>query len=205
METSELKHVETIDRKTALAAVNLDPYIYFRGRQAVIEKAMAKPLPGAAEDAFLNGGIKVNGRTIQEVMPIHLICLQLVKSPMLNMVEEAISSKERKSDSEFEPSEQRELCYIFTENPETLEDTPKGERGSLIKTKSKEIFGGCKAAEINMTVNAVMEQFNRHIQTSVKFASEMEASGDVRFFRAQNHTPQKPLASDGSLTTSAVT
>lgn len=205
MEVENLKHSNTIDRETALASVNLEPYFYFHGRQACIEKAMAKPLPGAAEDAFLNGGIKVAGRTIWEVMPVHLKCLQALKSPMLLMVESATSSKDKKSDAEFDESEERELCYIFTEKPEVLEDTPKGERVELIKSKAKEIFGKCLAAEINMTVVAIMEQFNRHIQTSVKFAAEIERSGDVRFFRDLNPMPPKPAESGGFSPTSAAT
>ena len=46
------------------------PLIEFRARQSCIRQAMAKPLPGAAGDAFLKGAVSVGHFTIYEVMPI---------------------------------------------------------------------------------------------------------------------------------------
>lgn len=194
--TTELHEIARTDLRqaqriaaSAIGESGLRRFLEHKGRQACIQRARTRPLPGAAADAFLNGGIKMAGRVIHEVMPVHLKCLQAVNSPVLRLIENAVSSKDKQADVDFEPSEERELCYIFTADPEKLEDTPKGERVELIKSESKRIFGKCSAAEINMTVVAVVNQFHRHIQTSVKFAGEMEASGDVRFFR---EPPEKP-------------
>jgi hypothetical protein len=164
------------------------PFFEFRGRQECIRQAMAKPLPGAAGDAFLRGSVKIEDYVIHEVMPIHLKCLQLVNSPLLDLVTSAVAAdvvdekngEQKKTvtktaSREFEFSDEWQLCYIFTENPETLYDTPKSELAKLIETSAKAEFRAINSALVNGICSAIVKQFERHISTTVKYATEVDA------------------------------
>ena len=148
-------------------------------RQSDIKRAQCKPLPGAAGDAFLRGAVTVDAYTIFEVMPIHLKCLQLVNSPMLDLITSAVQDGAA-AKREFECDDEFQLCYIFTENPEVLYDTPKSKLAELIQTSAKAKFRTANSALVNGICSAIVKQFERHIATTVRFASEVEGQTEKK-------------------------
>lgn len=170
----------------------------FRTRQSCIRKAMEKPLPGNAGDAFLAGRMTVNERTIYEVVPTHVKILQALDSPLLKMAGEAEASEEKKASADFTEEQQCEICFIFTEPPRILRMLFKEKGIEWIRNSAHETWMDKPAAEITMTVTAAIVQYARHIRTTVEFAQEMEASGDKSFFRELAERHSKPKASAGS-------
>lgn len=156
-------------------------FMDFRAKQGCISKALEKPLPGAAADAFLNGSLKVDGRTIYEVMPAHIKGLQALESPLLRMGQKAAS--DGKSDEDLTEEQQWELCHLFTISPKELRLTLKNNGAAKLKADAEAIWENVNAAQINVTCIAILNQYARHFQTTVKFAEEMEASGDTHFFQ----------------------
>ena len=198
------------------------PYFAHLHHQECIREAMSKPLPGAAADALINGALKVNGRMVYEVVPTHIKCLQALNSPLLQMGQQAAESKDKTSNADLTEGQQWELCYIFTTPPREMRLILRGvipnsseqsiwrngigkTGAAFLKSEAERIWSDKSAAEINVTIAAILNQYGRHFQTTVKFAAEMEASGDVSFFRELNSQSSKPAESAGSLTTSAVT
>lgn len=181
---SDLKQAQRMAAQ-AVGESGLRRYFEFRGRQSCIRKAQLKPLPGDSADAFLKGATRVGDVTVREVLPIHIACLQAVKSPILELVERATESKDGKGDSEFSEEDQNCACYIFTSDPKQLRVTLKDGGESLIKEKANSLIqDNWNAAKINMVMLVVIEQFHRHVKTSVKFAGEVESQGDKSFFQA---------------------
>lgn len=159
------------------------PFFEFRGRQDCIRRAMSRPLPGAAGDAFLLGSVKLDEHTIYEVMPIHLKCLQAVNSPMLDLMT-AAAEDGKSAKREFELDDEFQLCYIFTENPEVLYDTPKSKLVELIQNSAKSKFRSASSALVNGICTAIVKQFERHIATSVRFSSEVEGQTEKKSLAA---------------------
>lgn len=169
---------EAVDRRGGHQAL-----INHRARQSCIGKAMAKPLPGAAEDAFLKGAVSVGGYTIYEVMPIHLKCLQVVDSPILKG--EPVASEDGLSVTvkmpEFEFQDEWNLCFIFTHDPEVLYDTPKSKLKELIEGEGKRFFKPSKtnvvnSATVNGICSAIMKQLERHHSTVLRNEQELDGS-----------------------------
>ena len=105
----------------------------------------------------------------------------------------------KKSDVDFKPKEQWEICYVFTEDSETVYTLLENEGAKSISLAAKKSVGlKWDAAAVNLVMLAVLEQVKRHIETTVKFAAEMEASGDVSFFREQAPESLTPAESAGS-------
>ena len=173
------RNTPPIPRDVCLRAINLNVLKDHHARQSCIRQAMAKPLPGAAGDAFLKGAVTVDAFTIYEVMPIHLKCLQLVNSPMLDLVTSAVADG-ASAKREFEFSDEWQLCYIFTENPEVLYDTPKAKLAELIQTSAKAKFRAANSALVNGICSAIVKQFERHIATTVRFAGEVEGQTEKK-------------------------
>ena len=153
----------------------------FAARQSCIRAAMAKPLPGAAGDAFLKGAVTVGDFTIYEVMPIHLKCLQIVDSPLLKGT--PVASEDGKHVAiqmpEFEFQDEWNLCFIFTHDPEALYDTPKSKLKEVIESEGRRLFkpsrdGVVNAATVNGICSAIMRQFERHHATTIRHESEMD-------------------------------
>lgn len=163
----------------ALPQSTRDNYFKFKGRQSCIKRAMAVPLPGAAGDAFLRGSVKIEDYTIYEVMPIHLKCLQLVNSPLLDLITSAVEDG-KSAKREFEVSDEWKLCFIFTASPETLYDTPKAKLAELIETSAKVQFRAANSALINGICSAIVKQFERHIATTVRYAGEVESQTEKK-------------------------
>lgn len=181
----------------ACRAVNFKPWFEFKGRQECIKKAQAKPLPGAAEIAFTRGAIKAGGKIVNRVVPSHFAVLQAINSPLLSMIESAARDKSAKVD--FSPESQWEICYIFTEDSKSVYRALKDKGADFVRDQALNVVGeGWDAAAVNLVMIAVIEQMKRHVETTIKFAAEMEASGDVSFFRELNHEASKRLESAGS-------
>lgn len=163
-------------------------FFEFRGRQVCIRQAMQKPLPGASADAFLNGALKVDGRTVHEVVPAHIEALQKLDSPLLRMGEQAAQSEGKTAKAEISEEAAWHLCFIFTTPPRELRKLNKGTKEAM-QEKAESEWESKSAATINITVAAIVNQYLRHIKTSVKFAAEMEQSGDTSFFLEATRTP----------------
>lgn len=183
----------------ARGAVNLGPYISFKQRNECAERAQSVALPGAAADAFIRGATKVGDVIVREVEPVHIACLQAVNSPILNMVSQATEAKEKSSDADFGIKDQWYVCHIFTANPDDLMDILDCGGEKKIKEVSKNaIYKQWNAAKINMVMLAIIEQFHRHVQTTVKFAAEVEGQVDKSFFQALAKNPPAKAESAGS-------
>ncbi len=162
-----------------------EKFFQFKGRQACILKAQAKPLPGAAGKAFTTGAIKAGGKIVNRVVPCHFAVLQALNSPLLTMIESAMTKK--KVDVDFKPKEQWDICHVFTSDIEEIyELLEKDGAGAVSKIAKKEVGLKWEAASVNLVMLAVLEQVKRHIETVVRFATEMEENKDVSFFLEQS-------------------
>lgn len=169
-------------------------FFEFRGRQSCIRQAQAVPLPGASKDAFTKYSIKVGNRRINPVVPVHFAVLQALDSPLLKLIADATANK--KAELTNPTHEQKwEICHVFTAEPKTLFKELKSKGVDFIREQSADAVGlEWDAAEVELAMPAIMEQLKRHIETTVKFAVEMEAKGDVSFFREQKEQSLKPAA-----------
>ena len=182
MQTDTLRNATAIPREIALGAVNIDRYAEWRGRQACIEKAQSKPLPGASGKAFASGPVRAAGKIVNRVVPSHFAVLQSLDSPLLSMIENAMGKKS--VDVSFKPHEQWQICYVFTEDAEEVYTLLETEGAKAVAQAAKKAVGmGWEASAVNLVMLAVLEQIKRHVETTVKFAAEMEAQGDVSFFQ----------------------
>ena len=159
------RNTPPIPREVCLRAINVDALRQFNDRQSKIAQAHAKPLPGAAGDAFLSKDLNVNGRKIQRIFPQHIRALQAVESPLLLMGQQ--------KNAEFSEAQQAELCFIITTPPRELgklldEAGPSGLKDAADKT----VNGQWDAAEIDSCVMLAISQFAKHIQTKVRIAGE---------------------------------
>ena len=171
-------------------------FFEFKGRQSCIRQAQSKPLPGAAESAFTKGAIKAAGKTVNRVVPTHFAVLQALNSPLLAMIENATA--EKKASVDFDDEQQWEICYVFTTDAKALRKTLKADGIDAVKKLAEATCGDWSAAELNFVMLAVIEQLKRHVETTVKFAADMEASGDVSFFLEQKGSQSKLPDSAGS-------
>jgi hypothetical protein len=174
----------TIDRETALKAVNIDLLKSWRNKQTCIERAQSKPLPAAAGKAFTSGNIKACGKVVSRVAPVHFAILQALDSPLLKMIEQATTSS--KNEVDFKASEQWDVCYVFTEDAEAVYTMLETDGVKAIRQAAKKAVGlKWDAAAVNLVMLAVLEQIKRHVQTTVRMASEMKDEGEVSFFQEQ--------------------
>ena len=179
---------EPIPRDVALGSLNLNRFFEFKGRQSCIEKAMAKPLPGASFAAFTKGEIPAAGKVVNRVVPAHFAVLQALDSPLLKMIEQATTKQ--KADVDFTAEQRWQVCYVFTEDAKTVFKALKSKGADFIRQEAENaILEVWDEAQINLVMIAVLEQIKRHIQTTVKFAGEMKERGDVSFFQEQPESP----------------
>lgn len=181
MEVESLQNVQTVPRDIALKAVNLEPYIAWQKRQGVVREAAIKPLPGSAEQAFVSGPVMAAGKTVNRVVPAHFAVLQALKSPLLEMISNAVTK--RKSEVDFTHEQQWEICHVFTAEPKALYRALRASGAEFVRQQAHDTVMEWDAAAINLVMLAVMEQMKRHISTTVKFAADMEKEGQVSFFR----------------------
>lgn len=172
---------EAVDRRGGHQAL-----INHRARQSCIGKAMAKPLPGAAESAFTKGAIPAAGKSVNRVVPTHFAVLQALSSPLLTMIENATA--ETKANVDFDDEQQWQVCFVFTSDAKELRRTMKDKGVEEIKRQAEAACGDWSAAELNFVMLAVVEQLKRHVEQTVKFAAEMQAGGEVEMFKAQKKT-----------------
>ena len=164
-------------------------FFEFRGRQSCIRQAQSVPLPGASKDAFTKSQIRVGERRINPVVPAHFAVLQALDSPLLKLIADATANKSAELTN---PTQEQkwEICHVFTADAKTLFKTLKSKGVDFIREQAADAVGmEWQAAEVELAMPAIMEQLKRHIETTVRFAGEMEKEGDVRFFREQ---PEKP-------------
>ena len=174
-------------RKIALDAISPESkrrFLEFHGRQRCIERAMAKPLPGASAAAFTKGEINAADKIVNRVVPAHFAVLQALDSPLLKMIEQATTKT--KADVDFTAEQRWQVCYVFTEDAKTIYKALKSKGADFIREQSENVvMATWDEAQINLVMIAVLEQIKRHIQTTVKFAGEMKERGDVSFFQEQ--------------------
>jgi hypothetical protein len=169
----------------AVGDIGHKSFFAHRRSQECIRKAMAIPLPGASANAILKSNITVGSHEIRPVCPVHFAALQALDSPILKLMEDATTGG--KSELKNPTPEQKwEACHVFTAEPKQLFRDLKAKGVDYLREQSQEQVGlEWDAAEIELAMPAIIEQLHRHIQTTVKFAAEMEAKGDVSFFREQ--------------------
>jgi hypothetical protein len=181
-EQVKLQNTPVIPRDVALRAVNPAKWYEWKGRQACIASARAKPLPGAAGPAFTSGNISAGGKTVYRVVPAHFAVLQALESPLLAMIDAAMNKGETKAD--FNHLQQWEICYVFTMDArKAYEQLEAGGVEAIRKAAKEEVGLVWEPGAVNLVILAVLEQIKRHVQTTVKFAAEMEKEGQISFFR----------------------
>lgn len=159
-------------------------FFEFKGRQSCAKAAMARPLPGAAGLAFTKGAIKAGGKTVASVVPAHFAVLQALESPLLKMIENAMTQKSVNVD--FKPKEQWEICYVFTADIEATYELLESDGVAAIRKVAKKAVGMTwDASSLNLVMLAVLEQVKRHAETLVRFAADMEATKEISFFLAR--------------------
>lgn len=188
-------------REIALKHANHRLFFEWKGRQSCISKAQAKPLPGAAGDAFISKEMTVGNRKIFRVFPSHIKALQALESPLLKMGEQA--AKDKTSSGDFSETQQLELCYVFTSEPKSLRQKLEKFGVQKLRDEAGEFEGVWDAAEIQATCIAAISQYAKHIQTNVKLIQE--AAKDDRFFQEVLEKLSKPSESAGYSNTSANT
>ena len=186
----KLRNAKPVSRETALKAVNWDNYGRWLEKQKSIASAQTRPLPGPAERAFTNGDIKAGDCLVKRVVPIHFAALQAVKSPILKMIESATTGVESKMD--WSEEDQWNACYIFTVEPRQLRGEMKLDGIDSIKGKAAALVENWSAAQVNVVILAILEQIKRHVETTVRFAAEMEGEGNLTFFRDKNPSLETP-------------
>jgi hypothetical protein len=200
-EKNRIEKHRTFTREEALSIVKPQLLDNFLQRQASISRSLCKPLPGAARGAFLNRSITVGDKQIQRITAYIWMVIEALDSPLLKLLELSATQKEPgkvEIKTKWKPFQIWELCYIFSLPHDELE--AKFEGGAIQdfkKAAHKEVGKYWDAALIDLAFAAIMEQFKRHVETKVKVYSEMEAKGDVTFFR-ESMTSSKPAASVGS-------
>lgn len=167
-------------------------FFEFKGRQSCIKAAQAKPLPGPAGQAFASGPIKAAGMVVHKIVPAHFAVLQAMKSPLLTMIENAMTQKA--VDVDLKGSEEWDICYLFTSDIEAVYNKLENEGVIAIQADAKKIGFQWDSAAIKLVIVAVLEQVKRHISTTVRFAADMDKDGQISFFREQSPTPLKPQA-----------
>lgn len=170
-----------------------EPFFQHLHRQECIRRAMAKPLPGASGAAFTTGAIKVAGKVVNRVVPTHFAALQALQSPLLAMMENATATT--KAEVDFDDEQQWQICFVFTSDARELRKMLKSEGIDAIKVEAEKACSDWSAAEINFVMLAVIEQLKRHVETTVKFAAEMEEKGDISFFLQPSQNPSTLPAS----------
>ena len=154
----------------------------FDTRQGAIVKAMAKPLPGAAGDAFISGPINIAGKAVKKITPAIWMLLQAINSPILRMFEEAVSSGASRVD--WTEPQKWDACWIFTEDTRRLESLMESQGASAVSKEAKDVVShDWEEAQIDLVMAAIVEQILRHAQTKVRYVKEASEKGDVRFFR----------------------
>jgi hypothetical protein len=192
--------VPVIDRRTALGAVNMDLAQKFHRKLECTTRAQATPLPGESAGAFLHDSINVCGKQIYRFVPAHFMVLQKIESPLLDMIAEAVRSKTAGRDLTMQ--EQCDLCYIFTNDPETVYlEAKKGGKEAIQSGSERDILLKWEKHEIEFVINGIFEQYVRHVQTKSKILTEEAEKGEVRFFQVPTPEVLIQKASDGSLTT----
>jgi len=173
-----------ISRDIAVKVANIEKWRQWREEQDMIAQAQCRPLPGPAGKAFTTGNIKAGSKTVYRVVPAHFAILQALDSPLLKMIESATTKKQVETD--FKPLEQWEVCYTFTEDVESVYGLLEKDGVKAIRSAAKKAVGlKWDAASVNLVLMAVLEQVKRHIQTTVKLATEMKDEGEVSFFQEQ--------------------
>ncbi|MDE2100798.1 MAG: hypothetical protein KGL39_26365, partial [Patescibacteria group bacterium] len=176
----------------ALGAKGHQVWVNMLEKQQKERQAMAVPLPGEAGDAFLKGAIKVGDFVVNEVFPVHPKALQSVDSPLLSIMAPRQQTDDGKVSVEIEPKQEREICFIFTCDPESLEDTPKERLADFIRAGAKEKFGRANSATIAAIVNSVFIQWLRHRQTQVELHSAIETQVEKKTFQALMQALSQP-------------
>jgi len=181
-EQKRVQSAPVIDRGIALKVMNHGLWNDWKNRQSCVREAKAKPLPGPLSQAFASGPIKVAGKTVNRAVPSHFAILQALESPLLKMMESAMTNKDVKMD--FKPAEQWEICLVFTQDAETLYEMLENEGVKAIKKLARSAVGhSWDAGIVNLVMISVLEQIKRHIETTVRFAAELEGGGEVSFFQ----------------------
>ena len=183
-----IRNYTPIDRDTALKSVNRELLGRFRQKNECDQRARSKPLPGSAGKAFTSGPINAGGKVVNRVVPAHFALLQALESPILKMIESAAADKEKKSEVDFKPREEWELCYVFTEDVEASYELLESKGVAELRKAIKKAAMSWEGVATNLIMMAVVEQIKRHVETTVRFAAEMEKDGQVTFFREQPET-----------------
>ena len=170
-------------------------------RQSCIKEAMAKPLPGAAGDAFLRGSVEV-GEVGEEfkvhgVFPITHLALQAIESPLLKLVGNAASKPGEKAGMEFTLEDEWRVCFIFTEHPASLFSVWKKDNAALagyIRDGAQAKFETVPSEDVNAICTAVLAQYHRFVQATIRRRAQLEGQVEKSFFQALEPEPSKPMA-----------
>jgi len=169
-------------------------------RQSCIKEAMAKPLPGAAGDAFLRGSVEVGEELkfqVHGVFPITHLALQAIESPLLKLVGNAASKPGEKAGMEFTLEDEWRVCFIFTEHPASLFCVWKKDNAALagyILDGAQAKFETVPSEDVNAICTAVLAQYHRFVQATIRRRAQLRGQVENSFFLALEPEPSKPMA-----------
>ena len=158
-----------------------------RERQSCIGAAMAKPLPGAAGDAYTKGPVNAAGRKVNKVTCAIWALLQAVESPIIVMFQQAAKTGEAKA--EWSESQKWDACWIFTESAHRLYDLLESDGPKAVQAECRSHVMDWEQSEIDVVMTGIMEQIRRHSNTLVKHLTEAKEGGEINFFVERAETP----------------
>ncbi len=161
-----------------------------RARQSCIGAAMAKPLPGAAGDAYTRGPVNAAGRKVNKVTCAIWALLQAVESPIITMFQQAAKSGEAKAD--WSEPQKWDACWIFTESPMRLYNLLESDGPKAVQAECRSHVMEWEQSEIDVVMTGVMEQIRRHSNTLVKHLTEAKEGGEISFFVERAEAPASP-------------
>ena len=144
-------------------------------------RASATPLPGPLKSAFASTDIKAGAYSVRRLVAADWKIFEIVDSPMVRMMLELQKPKEEQEDVSTTPEEDSVLCWQFTRpSRQVFEFVKTHTKEEIVKTATDEFFfeGGESSTVV---VNAIMEQFGRHMKTRLEYATQQKESGEISF------------------------
>jgi len=160
-----------------------------KARQSCIKAAMAKPLPGAAGDAYTKGPVHAAGKTVNKVTCATWALLQALESPIITMFQQAAKTGEAKAD--WAEQQKWDACWIFTQSAPRLYILLEEKGAEAVRSECRINVMQWDQAEIDVIMAGIMEQVRRHSNTLVKHLTDAQEGGEISFFVERAEAPAK--------------
>lgn len=187
--------------------MNIDEQIAQRQQEnAVADKAgqfaAAAALPGPTFDAFAQlPSVKVGPYEIREFCDADFETLQILKSPLSNMLAVAYQSGDQ-PEKQTEADEAEILketmrgnnawnvCFVMTEPVETIDDILREGGREALERKAKAKFGKLRTPAIMLVVKAAIDQMTHSWDTRLAYETAKTGAGGEEGAAEASRPPQ---------------